>query len=214
MVFTSRARFVSCRKKFEGFGRNDAAEVRQLIESKLRSVLFFSLLRLALSLGLPIVATEWAEEISSSPYRVRVCTEKSAARVLTCQSILRLGSFVFFSPTCSSSYGGSLSCPKPQCGALSILVGCQSTEGLRGGGGFLHLCLLGGKSRPTMKRNESTSGGSPSRIGGRVACRKEPKISSTRFSQRTFHLCSSCDEGWIQRILRRNRRGLHHQLTT
>ena len=118
MVFTSRARFVSCRKKFEGFGRNDAAEVRQLIESKLRSVLFFSLLRLALSLGLPIVATEWAEEISSSPYRVRVCTEKSAARVLTCQSILRLGSFVFFSPTCSSSNGGSLSCPKPQCGAL------------------------------------------------------------------------------------------------
>ena len=67
IVFTSRARFVSCRKKFEGLGRNDAAEVRQLIGSKLRSVLFFSSLLLALSLGLPIVSTVWDEEISSSP---------------------------------------------------------------------------------------------------------------------------------------------------
>lgn len=76
MVFTSRARFVSCRKKFEGLGRNDAAEVRQLIGSKLRSVLFFSSLLLALSLGLPIVSTVWDEEISSSPYRVRVWHSK------------------------------------------------------------------------------------------------------------------------------------------
>ena len=42
------------------------------------------------------------------------------------------------------------------------------------GVGVLHLCLLGGKSRPTLKRNEPTSGGSHQRIGGRVACRKEP----------------------------------------